>query len=219
MQMDCKLNGTIRRGSLTWLAATITLLVASLSANGQIGAEKQTELYLIGESASPVKIEVFSDYQCPACRAFYMETLKPLITNYADGKKVGIVYHDYPLDMHPYARPATRLALAAARLGRERWLRVTDALYANQPQWSQDGNIDAALAKVLDPDDLVRVKKMAAEPSIEAFVEQELIAAHIRNVTSTPTFFIISEAGRQQRVNGGVPYPVLKDYLDRLLKQ
>jgi hypothetical protein len=39
--------------------------------------------------------------------------------------KIYVVYHDFPLDMHQFARKATRLALAAERLGRDRWLRVT----------------------------------------------------------------------------------------------
>jgi len=201
------------------LVAVLTLLAAGLPATGQTSIDKPEELYLGGDPGAPVKIEVFSDYQCPACRAFYLETLKPLVPYCSDTKKVCIVYHDLPLDIHQYARPAARLALAAMRLSRERWLRVTDALYTDQAQWAQDGNIDAVLAKVLNPAELARVKKLAADPAIEAVVEQELMVARSRNITSTPTFFVIRETGQQQRVNGGVPYPVLKDYLDRLLKQ
>ena len=39
-----------------------------------------------------------------------------------------------------------------------------------------------------------------------------------REITSTPTFFITTMTGHEQRINGPVPYTLMKDYLDRLLK-
>jgi protein-disulfide isomerase len=219
---------TCRPAGWTGPASIILLLATALSVSGQTGMHQPGEFLIGGEPGAPIKIEVFSDYQCPACRTFYLDTIKPILANYASAKtgpngqpikpRVCVVYHDLPLDIHQFARPAARLGLAAQRLGRERWLRVSDALYTHQAQWSQDGNLDAALAKVLDPTEVVRLRKLAADPAIGALVDQELMLAQSRDVASTPTFFIITETGRQQRVNGPVPYAVMKDYLDRLLK-
>jgi len=207
------------RGGWIWLGAAFLILTAALSAAGQTATNREDEQYLCGQPNSPVKIEVFSDYQCPVCREFYLETLKPLAADYASGNKVYIVYHDFPLEMHQFSRKAARFALAARRLGRERWLRVADVLYKEQAQWSQDGNIEAVLAKALDPTELVRLKKLAADPAIDAAVGQEIMLGQSRSITSTPTVFIITETGRQQRVDSGIPYPVLKDFLDRTLKR
>ena len=207
-----------RYGGWIWPAAGFLLLIAVLSAAGQTAKGTEDEMYLCGQPNSPVKIEVFSDFQCPVCRTFYLETVKPLVADYAAGNKVYIVYHDFPLDMHPYARKAARFALAANRLGRERWLRVTDVLYNEQAQWSQDGNIEAALAKALDPTELVRLSKLAADPAIDAVLGQEIMLGQSRSINSTPTVFVITETGRQQRIDSGIPYPVLKDFLERTLK-
>lgn len=207
------------RGGWIWLAALFLPLIAALSAAGQTATNKQDELYLCGQPNSPVKIEVFSDFQCPVCGLFYLETIKPLVADYASNNKVYIVYHDFPLDMHPFARKAARFALAAHRLGRERWLRVTDVLYKEQAQWSQDGNIEAVLAKALDPTELVRVKKLATDPTTDAALGQEIMLGQSRSITSTPTIFVITETGHQQRVDQGLSYPVLKDFLDRTLKR
>ena len=177
----------------------------------------QEELYLGGEPGAMVRIEVFSDYQCPRCKEFYLGTLKPIIADYAGTQKVSVIYHDLPLEMHPFARPAARLALAAARLGREEWLRVTDEFYKDQEQWSVSGNFESALSKALNPTQLMRVVRMAGDPAIDAAVQQEVLFAESRGVTSTPTFFISTKSGREQRINGAIAYPVLKDYLDRLL--
>jgi len=212
----------------TMHASAVLLLVASLTLSAQTGTNGVGEFVIGGEPGAPIKIEVFSDYQCPACRTFYLDTIKPILTNYtraqigAGGQpqkpRVCVVYRDFPLDIHQFARPAARISLAAQQLGRERWLRVSEALYTYQAEWAQNGKFDATLAKVLNPIELMRLRKLAADPAIDAMVNRELLLAQRREITSTPTFFIITGAGRQQRINGPVPYAVMKDYLDRLLK-
>jgi protein-disulfide isomerase len=216
--MEPGLRTSKQRSSWIRLFSAGVLLVGTMAVAGQSEAPRQAEFYIGGEAGAPVKIEVFSDYQCPACRMFYLETIKPILANYASQNKVCVLYRDFPLEMHQYARAAARLGFAARRLGRERWLRVSEALYTNQEQWALDGNFEAVLSKVLDRTEVVRLRNMAADPAIEAAINQELMLGQRREVNSTPTFFIITEAGRQQRVNGPVPYVVLKDYIDRLIK-
>lgn len=195
---------------------------ATPAATGRTGSDNRGELCLGGRPGAPIKIEVFSDYQCPRCRQFYLESLKPFLADYIEAGKINkiyVVYHDYPLEMHKFARLAARFGLAAASLGREHWLRVTDVLYTEQAQWSMDGNIEAVLAKSLDPTELLRVKTLAEDPAINDAVGQEIMLAQSRNITSTPTFFITTDTGRQQRVEGWITYTTLKDFIDRLLKQ
>jgi protein-disulfide isomerase len=190
------------------------------AAPGQNRIDAPNELRLGGERGAPIKIEVFSDFQCPRCRDFYLDALKPLLAEYTrTGKinKIYLVYHDFPLDMHPFARKAARLALAAARLSRERWLRVIDILYVEQEQWSQDGNIEAVLAKAMDPIEVMRIGNLAADPALEAALRDEILLGQSREISSTPTFFVIPQTGPEQRVAGWVTYATLKDFLDRLL--
>ena len=59
-----------------------------------------------GNPSSPVKIEVFSDFQCPACRTFYLNTMRTIIPEYADAGKACVVYREFPLQMHSHAREA-----------------------------------------------------------------------------------------------------------------
>jgi protein-disulfide isomerase len=201
------------------LAAT-TVMVTVLSVHSQTSPPKTADLWLAGQRSAAVRLELFSDFQCPSCRAFYLETIKPLIADYTKANKIDkilIAYHDFPLDMHPYARKAARLALAASRLGRERWLHVVDVLYIEQEKWAQDGNIEAVLAKSLDPTEMVRLQSLASNPAIETLINQEIQLGQSQNITSTPTFFVLTQTGRQQRVTGGVALAVLKDYLDRLI--
>lgn len=214
-------NQIVSSGKRILAAAAWVLAAAVLSASGQGGADKQPDFWLGGQPNAPLKIDVFSDFQCPVCRVFYLEAIKPLIADFTKEKridKIYIVYHDFPLDMHPYSHKAACYAMAAQRIGRDPWLRVFDALYQEQAQWSQDGNIDAVVARVLDPTELTRVQKLAADPSIEQAVRLELLLSQSRDVTMTPTFWLITQAGHQERINGGVSYAVLKGRVEHFLK-
>jgi protein-disulfide isomerase len=192
------------------------VLSAILAAYVQPGFAGQAEFYAGGLPSAPVKLEVFSDYQCPSCRTFYMTALRYVLTDYAMKNRVSVVYHDLPLQTHQYSREASRYALAAQRLGREYWLRMTEALYENQALWSQGGQFDAIAARLLGTNDFARLKAILKDPSVDQALESEITLARERQVQSTPTFFLHSKSG-VQKVVGGVPYSVLKEYLDRLL--
>jgi protein-disulfide isomerase len=210
----------MKRSMFLLALAVVAGLVTLMAADGQVGAVKPLDLNLAGQQNAGIRVDVFSDYQCPVCKSFYMETIKPLIADYTKANKIDkvfIVYHDFPLEMHQYARKAARLAMASMQLGRDRWLKVNDILYVEQEKWAQDGKIEAVLAKVLDPTELIRVQSMSGNADIEAAINQEVQLGVSRNITSTPTFFISSQTGKQDRVVGGVTLPVLKSYLDRLL--
>ena len=58
----------------------------------------------MGSKNAPITMEVFEDFQCPACRNFYETTLKQVIDNYVNTGKVYLIHRDFPLEMHPYAR-------------------------------------------------------------------------------------------------------------------
>src|SRR5262245_22394585 len=197
------------------LLASITLLAAfGLKAQNSAPTE---EALLGGSLDAPIRIDLFSDYQCPACRNLYLETIRPVLKDYAEANKVCIVYHDFPLKMHQYAREAARYSQAALRVGRRQWLAVVDALYTNQPAWSQDGKIEAAITPVMSPEDLQKIKKLLTYPYINEAIERDIALGQNRKVESTPTFFV-NAVGREQKVVVGIPYPVLRDFFNRIVK-
>lgn len=167
---------------------------------------------------APILIEVFSDYQCPACRDFYLQTTRPLLAEYANTGKVCIVYYEFPLRNHPYARQAARYGEAAARLGPTKWIQVTDALYAFQSQWAADGKLEEVVAGALSAKDMVQVRKWQTDPKLEAEIDRDIAQGTQRGVRSTPTVFLTAN-GKTERVPPGVQYPILRRYLDSLLER
>jgi protein-disulfide isomerase len=170
-----------------------------------------------GQPDAPIKLEVFSDLQCPACRSLYLDTVKPVLKDYASKDKVCVVYREFPLQMHQHARAAARYSQAAQRLGREKWLAVLEALFTNQAQWSKDGMLEATVAKALSPEDFQKLKKHLEDPEINKAIDHDVELGMERKIQSTPTLFV-SAIGKEERVEGPIPYPILKDYFDRIVK-
>lgn len=167
-----------------------------------------------GKSTSPIKIEVFSDFQCPACRAFYLETIKQVMTEYGDTGKACITYREFPLDMHAHAKQAARYGHAALKISPQLWVQVADALFQNQDAWGASGDIEGSLAKALPASDLAAIKKLVASPAaLDAAIEADKKLGMQKEINSTPTFFVTA-AGKTEKVPGAIRFPILKRYLD-----
>ncbi len=170
-----------------------------------------------GRPTAPVKIEVFSDYQCPACREFYLSTIRLVLSDYADSGKVCVVYREFPLTQHAHAKEAAQYGAAAMRMGQRTWSQVTDALYQNQDKWEQDGKIEPFVAAALNKEDLARLHKEMTNPAVAKDIERDINLAKERDVNQTPTFFVTAK-GNTEKVAGVVQYPILRRYLDDKLK-
>ena len=173
----------------------------------------------IGSTNAPVIMEIFGDYECPACRNFFEATVKQVIDDYVIPGKVYIVFRDFPLQMHPYAMQAARLANAAAAMGQ--FDSIERALYDHQDEWAEKGNIDEIIASSFSP---VQFKKFKAYEAahlneINASIERDRALGNQRNVNQTPTVFVTSHGKTEGLPGGGVDYKLLKQYFDYLLRQ
>ncbi len=50
----------------------------------------------LGSKTAPMVIEVFSDFQCPACKSLYDATNRQLMDNYVNTGKVYLIHRDFP---------------------------------------------------------------------------------------------------------------------------
>lgn len=169
----------------------------------------------IGSRTAPITIEVFSDYECPACGVLYTETLRPLIDNYVSTGKVYLVHRDFPLAMHPYSRVAARLVNAAAKIGK--FEKAEAVIYAKRESWEKSGNLDAALATVLTPAELLRVKQIAESGKMDPFIESDMALGNSKSIHQTPSLFVTYAGQTDALPPGGVTYRILKQYLDEKL--
>ena len=171
-----------------------------------------------GSSTAPVTVEIYTDYECPACRDLYMNTLPSLNSDFVATGKVHLLHRDYPLPQHQYSKLATRYANAAGTIGK--YELVANQLFVTQPEWSQNGNVDASVAKVCAPADMEKIRAMVKTDSHldDTVAEDVKIANNQDHLTQTPTIVIIAK-GKRDVIGGGMPYSILKQYLNQKLAQ
>ena len=171
----------------------------------------------LGEKTAPITMEVFSDFQCPACRELYQNTLRQVFETYVQAGKVYFIHRDYPLPMHKHSRDAARIANAAARIGK--FEPVCEALYGRQDVWGADGSVEAVVASVLTPGEMKRVRELLKTGNLDAAIEKDISLGQSYRVTQTPSVFITNRGQMTPLAPGGVNYRFLKEYLDHLLRQ
>jgi protein-disulfide isomerase len=192
-------------------------LFAAAPAESELPAQETADLPMGGSMNAPIRLEVFSDFQCPSCKSFYIETVRQVLKEYSATGKVCVIYREYPLPMHPLAREAARLSTAAKKLGHKQWLAVFDAIYSEQEMWTKSGMIQATVAKALSSGDFQKLLVLAQDPSVNQAIERDIALGKQRQVDQTPTFFVAA-LGREQKIVGGLPYTTLKGFFDRVVK-
>lgn len=199
---------------MRWLILALLLLGQNPEKSAQVNAPDD---FLMGGPDSQVRIELFSDFQCPSCRAFYLDTATHLISEYSTGKKVGLIFRDFPLAIHPTSRVAARYALASRSLGHDRWLKVIEYLYTCQAEWSYDGKVEPVLSRILSAQEMEKLRVEVKNPAIEQTIDRCVSLGNSKEVTSTPTLFVTT-GGKVQRVTSGLPFSVLKGFIDPYVK-
>ncbi len=81
-----------------------------------------------GPADAPVTVVVFSDYQCPYCAD--VEPLLSEVVQNPPGRKVRVVWKDFPLPQYAESQPAAEAAQCAALQGK--FWEYHDALFAEQ---------------------------------------------------------------------------------------
>jgi len=157
-----------------------------------------------GPTGAPIELIEFADFECPYCRAAAPTVARVLATY---GERIRFVYRNYPLAIHPNARPAAEAAQCANEQGQfwpyhDRLFAAPDKLStADLKQTAADLGMDAA-----------RFNRCVDEHAYQSTVEADARAGADAGVTGTPAFFI---NGRM--LSGAQPYEVFARVIDEEL--
>jgi protein-disulfide isomerase len=161
-------------------------------------------------------MEIFSDYQCPSCKALFLNTNRQLMDNYVSTGKVYVIHRDFPLAMHAYSRVAARYVRAAAQLGKAE--PAEQALYQNQEKWEQTGDVDGTVAGALSAAEMNKVRALVKGGTLEPLIDKDYTLGQMYRVTATPTT-IFHCKGQTYPYTGPMGYDILKSFLEQLLSQ
>jgi protein-disulfide isomerase len=171
------------------------------------------------ESGSPsaaITCEIYTDYECPACARFYLEVVPQLKAEYVETGKVKLLHRDFPLSMHQYSRLAARYANAAGALGR--YDAAVEQIFRTQTGWGLSGDVAAALAPVLAPEAMAKVRSLAeSDPHLDGGIDADMEQGRTDKLMRTPSVVLVVDGQRRLLESGD--YLVIKTALDRLLSR
>jgi len=149
----------------------------------------------MGPDDAPVKLVLFSDFQCPYCRDFSV-TLSEIVSDY--NNKVQLVFRHLPLtSIHPDAQFAAEASLCAHEQGR--FWEMHDILFENQRELTEENIMVKML--LLDDFDLRKYRECFASGRHKSEIREDLRAAAAAGADSTPTLYI-----NGIYLSGGQPY-------------
>jgi len=186
-------------------------LVPGLASAAEIDRAKS-----FGNPSAPLTIELFSDFQCPSCRALHIQQMPTIMRDYVATGKAYLIYREFPLPMHAHAKEAATLACASARLGK--YEQVADVLFQTQPAWEQSGRVYETVASVLTPAEQKKIQVLAKDPSVLMEVEQDMQEGQREQVNQTPTMMVLRGV-RKYPIGGMLNYDLLKRFLDELISK
>jgi len=167
-----------------------------------------------GPPTAPIKIDLFSDFQCPHCREFHMGTLQMLKNDYVKTGKAFLTNHDIAGPTHQYARTAALYALAAQQIGK--YDDVADILFARQRDWGNNGQVDATVAEKLTPAEMTKVRALITDKKITAMYDADVNDGLKKQIAQTP-MMVIQHKLKTYPVTD-LEYTFVKPFLAQLLK-
>lgn len=140
-----------------------------------------------GSVTAPVTLEVFSDFECPACRAAVGEVDKILA---AHPQQVRVFFFHFPLSSHRLSPLAHQAAECAAQQGR--FWPYHDQLYSRQNEWVNAAEpMQSLLTYARDEGmDIDRFAACLSDKQVEQNIQKDRQYGDVLRVSSTPTFFV-----------------------------
>jgi len=143
-----------------------------------------------GPETAPITLIEYSDFQCPACAAYF-----PIIQKLKEdlGEDLRFVYRHYPLrQIHPNAQGSAQAAEAAGKQGQ--FWEMHDLIFKNQTRWSSLSARDAlktftGYAKDLGLDENKFTDDFNSD-AVNAKIKADEKGGTSLGIPGTPTFFL-----------------------------
>ena len=148
----------------------------------KLSQDVQPEDHVQGDTAAPITLVEYGDYQCPSCG-----DAAPIVKKVQQhfGKKLRFVFRNFPLEQHQFAEAAAETAEFAA--GEGKFWEMHDALYHNQANFEDELFPELAKELGLKWHDL---DTALSDGTFAGKVEKDLESGEESGVRGTPSFFV-----------------------------
>jgi protein-disulfide isomerase len=200
----------MRKAAGAALAAILAGLAAPQPATAQTESPSTLATRSKGSPKAPVTVYEMSDFQCPYCKRFALETFPSIERDYIATGKVRWVFVNFPLtSIHANAVAAAQTALCAGRQGA--FWHVHDLLFAHQEVWAPLKEPAAFFLSLADSAGISKPELLACvkSPASVGEIRAEAKGSERSGAESTPTFYIEGAL-----LAGAHPLPVFQQVLD-----
>lgn len=172
----------------------------------------------LGKADAPVTVAFWSDFQCPYCKNFELQTLPQIVQNYVDTGKVKIVFFDYNF-LGNDSVTAGAYARAIWKLYPDQYFAWRTAMYNAQDEEGDKGfgnaaSIDKLNATITGLD----AAKIAADvkanmSAYQAQMDADKAEGVKFGIQATPSFIIGTDV-----IQGAYPYATFETALAKVVK-
>lgn len=153
-----------------------------------------------GEPATdPVSVELYEDFQCPACQAFEA-TSGDFLREQVKSGAIEITYRPFSFlddlggSPNEYSARSTNLAICALDAGGvEDYITVHDYLYENQPTEGEPGPDNAELIEAAEGLGITGIEECVRTERFGRWIDDAKNAGTAEGVTGTPTVLVAGE--------------------------
>src|SRR5579875_1471439 len=199
------------------------LLEKQAAAPQQQGGEQITKAkvsiegaFSMGSKDAPLTMVEFTDFQCPYCQRFHVQTFAELKRDYIDTGKLRFVSRDLPLDFHPNAMQAAEAGRCAGEQGqfwamRDRMNSNPEKLDLNNlVRWAQDLKLNVA-----------SFRSCVESQKYKNAIQTDILTAQRIGANGTPSFVIgksTPDGVDGELVVGAMPYSMFDQKLKDLAR-
>lgn len=174
-----------------------------------------------GSPDAPIVMYEYSDFQCPFCNRYFVQTEPALDESYVRNGDVRVVFRDFPLaQLHPNAPAAHVASLCAADQGIEQYWQMHSRLFQTQSEWNDSSDAPAYFATLAEELglDLDAYQACIESGEKEALVAQGVMEAQALGFSGTPSFHIVRDATNDAYpLVGAQPYDQFAAIMDALI--
>jgi len=183
-------------------------------------ARTQTEFNSVGDPNAPVKLDEYSDYQCPYCAQFSERTEQAILDTYVATGKVYFTYRSVGEFIGPESSRSAEAAYCAG--DQDKFWEYHDYVLGNQrgenAGWFSQRRLTAFAESI--GLDMSLFSSCFNNGKYADMVRQDLLDARSLGIQSTPTFLISYAANGQtvtDQIKGAEPFSSFQQRLDAAL--
>ncbi len=167
---------------------------------------------VLGSEKAGTWLVIISDFQCPYCRQWHVESFAAIKKEYVDTGKLRVAYLNFPLSMHPNAMPAAHASMCASAQGK--FWETEAKIFDSQKQWEKLPDARAFFDSVAIATGVNAAQQHACTQTqhMASLIDADRQRGESAGVQSTPTFFV-----GQRQVLGAIPISEFRRVIDSVL--